>query len=158
MKWKEIKGHKGFFVSDTGRVEDRRGKGFGKEWWREKRKVIPFLSCGYPHVSLGGRKKQAAVHRLVAEAFITNPWMKPFVNHKDANKANSNVRNLEWVTPQENSIHAGGMGLIKKKPETIEIMKRLKEKRDLWFQSKKWFTHKGKPLVNRFIEIPIGAL
>jgi len=64
---------------------------------------------GYAKVSLvastGGRM-YASVHRLVAEAFIDNPENKPYVNHKDGDKINNKLGNLEWCTPQENMRHA----------------------------------------------------
>ena len=59
---------------------------------------------GYLRVSIG--KKLYFVHRLVAEKYIPNPENKEQVNHKDGNKLNNHVDNLEWVTNQENRNHA----------------------------------------------------
>jgi hypothetical protein len=62
---------------------------------------------GYLLVDLqnAGKKVTYKVHRLVAIAFIKNPKNKPQVNHKDGNKENNNVNNLEWVTDSENKVH-----------------------------------------------------
>lgn len=64
-------------------------------------------SNGYLRVCLGKHKNQKyyRVHRLVAEAFIPNPDDKPYVNHKDLDRQNNKVENLEWVTPLENTEH-----------------------------------------------------
>lgn len=59
-----------------------------------------------------GYRKQYKIHRLVARYFIDNPENKPYVNHKDGNKHNNHVDNLEWVTESENTIHAYKTGLI----------------------------------------------
>lgn len=58
-------------------------------------------------------KVTAKVHRLVAIAFLSNPNMKPQVNHIDTNKKNNCVSNLEWATNSENQLHAYRNGLKK---------------------------------------------
>lgn len=64
---------------------------------------------GYYRVSIGG--KLQFVHRLVATKYIPNPDNLPQVNHKDGNKHNNCVDNLEWVTNQQNRNHAMEEGL-----------------------------------------------
>ena len=59
---------------------------------------------GYLRVSISG--KLMFIHRLVAEKYIPNPNNYEQVNHKDGNKLNNNVDNLEWVTNQQNRNHA----------------------------------------------------
>lgn len=64
---------------------------------------------GYLRISIG--KKLMFVHRLVAEKFIPNPDNLPQVNHKDGNKTNNCVDNLEWVSNSVNRKHAVQSGL-----------------------------------------------
>ena len=64
---------------------------------------------GYKIVTLDG--EQLAVHRLVALHFIPNPYQYPQVNHKDGNKANNHVNNLEWCSATLNAQHALETGL-----------------------------------------------
>lgn len=72
--------------------------------------LVPSTSkTGYQFVKLNrpdSTRKNALVHRLVAEVFIQNPLKKPQVNHIDGNKRNNCVDNLEWVTPSENIKHS----------------------------------------------------
>ena len=61
------------------------------------------LKQGYLHISIGGEK--VAVHRLVAQAYIPNPDNLPCINHKDENKTNNCVDNLEWCTVAYNNAY-----------------------------------------------------
>ena len=56
--------------------------------------------------SVDSVKNNHSVHRLVARAFIPNELNKPQVNHKDGNKHNNHVDNLEWMTASENGLHS----------------------------------------------------
>lgn len=82
-------------------------------------------STGYKYVTIrnheGKARKHLKVHILVAKAFIPNSSNLPEVNHKDGNKLNNAVSNLEWVTHHQNMTHAGETGLISKKPRTTGV-------------------------------------
>lgn len=97
---KEIKGYEGkYSVSSWGRVISHRTNSPLSEEETEK---------GYLRVSLidsKGKRKHFKVHRLVADAFIDNPYRKKQVNHKDGNRHNNSVTNLEWNTDLENKTH-----------------------------------------------------
>jgi hypothetical protein len=94
-----------YYIYDDGRVYTTLRKKF----------MTPSTSnSGYLRIKVfdtNGKPKLVFVHRLVAEAFIPNPDNKPQVNHIDGNKKNNTVENLEWVTAQENSVHAFNTGL-----------------------------------------------
>jgi hypothetical protein len=104
--WKEIsienEDTTGYYISSLGRFKNKKG-------------VI--MSNYKPHHSgyiyLRVNIKKYALHRLVAMMFLPNTENKPFVNHKDGNKTNNSLDNLEWVTCSENNFHAHKIGLKK---------------------------------------------
>lgn len=100
-----IKGYEGLYeISSFGRVKNVNRNSFLKPKLTE---------CGYYKVNLskpclsgkGHILKTYAIHRLVASAFIPNPDNKKQVNHKNENKTDNHVWNLEWVTAKENVNH-----------------------------------------------------
>ena len=104
-KWRWVPGFEGLYmVSSMGNVMSvggRRGS--------VPMKLLVTSNChGYRRVCLrnNGRSYQVDVHRLVAISFISNPFNKTQVNHKDGNKSNNHVSNLEWVTVSENVKHS----------------------------------------------------
>ena len=81
---------------------------------------------GYHDVGLSdnNRRSWRRIHRLVSAAYIPNPDNKPQVNHKDGDKTNNHVSNLEWCTDAENKRHAWDNGLYT--PPSKEHMKAIK--------------------------------
>jgi hypothetical protein len=104
MNYKDIEGYEGAYsVCDDGRVWSVKSQKFLKQTKQNK---------GYLYVSLckDGVPMKRTVHRLVASAFITGSGI---VNHKDGNKENNNLSNLEVVNYSENNKHAYDTGLKK---------------------------------------------
>lgn len=113
--WKDIEDYKGIYqVSDLGNI--RKIDGYI---------IKPWITRGYCYVGLSkkGNLKKYRVHRLVAEAFIPNPNNLPIINHKDENKINNCVNNLEWCTQYEN-VHK----YFDTKPEKYNKSKKLTKK------------------------------
>lgn len=87
----------------------------GKRLSLKHRSEDGYIKCKFSR-RINGKTKyiERSVHRLVALAFIPNPLNLPEVNHKDGNKENNSVDNLEWVTHVENVKHAWDTGLATK--------------------------------------------
>lgn len=81
-----------------------------------------FISnSGYERVNLwlNGKSKKFSIHKLMAIKYLDNPNNYKCVNHKDGNKLNNRIENLEWCTNSENMIHAYKNNLIKHKTKKI---------------------------------------
>lgn len=102
-QWKEIKGYDGkYLISCYGRVKNT-GSSFSPP--HILKVYSPKIRSSYWRVDLYYNRQRITrvLHRYVAEAFIPNPDNLPFVNHKDENKLNPCVSNLEWCTQKYNS-------------------------------------------------------
>lgn len=144
--WKKVVDNSNYLVSNKGRVYSKEviidtNKTLKKQKHKRTYKgcILNFgISMGYFKVNLKYNNKyyNKKVHWLVAETFIPNPDNKPCINHKDGNKLNNNVDNLEWCTYKENTQHAIKSGLIEAgersvtskltNKEVIEIKERYK--------------------------------
>ena len=96
-EWKQLADYENYEVSSFGHVRNR----------KTGRILKPANNGGYLYVglSLNGKTKSLSIHRLTSLAFLDNPENKPQVNHKDKNRSNNTISNLEWTTSLENNIH-----------------------------------------------------
>lgn len=104
-RWRWINGYEGkYLVSNLGRVFSAPSS-VHLDGYVLKQSVgrNGYLTV---HLRKQGGEKRISVHRLVAEAFLPNVDGKPEVNHKDGDKQNNCVDNLEWVTTSENKTHS----------------------------------------------------
>lgn len=145
--WRFITGYDGRYqISIHGQVWSATKRDFMKPMVTDK---------GYLTVELrkGGHRSKARIHRLVAEAFIPNPDNLPEVNHKDGDKTNNHVSNLEWCTHSDNLKHAYQTGLekvvsgekhhwSKLTQDQAEYIRKVYKKRDPVFG--------GKPLAQKY--------
>ena len=100
--WHNVIGYEEYYlVSNKGRIKRK-----------DTCRVLKFAdNHGYYRVALckGNVVKRYFVHRIVAEAFIENPFNLPQINHKDENKKNNCVENLEWCTAAYNTHYGTGI-------------------------------------------------
>lgn len=115
--WKEITWTDGiYYVSDMGNIKKVGGKQFGNKIYKNRNHILTpkKQNSGYLTVNLYVRKRHVTrlVHRLVAQAFLGDePGMD--VNHKNGDKHDNRLSNLEWCTRKENMEHCSKNGLRK---------------------------------------------
>jgi len=126
---KEIEGYEGLYaVSDTGWVFSLKTTTSRREGELSQ----DTHTTGHKRVNLydsTGRVKKKYVHRLVAQAFLNNPRKHRIINHKDADKTNNYVENLEWCTYKHNYAEAKKLGLHPKHFRTVATNITTKERR-----------------------------
>ena len=140
--WKSVVGFEDSYeVSNYGRVRSLpRG--------RTKGQILkPYLNrYGYHVISIrkesGGKTYCLKVHRIVASAFIENPDNLPYINHKDENKINNAVDNLEWCTPYYNTHYGSCIEKIRKSHKGKPYL----WLKDYWFKKGHKSTHTPKSI------------
>ena len=102
--WQAIPAHPGYFVNPEGEVLGKYGRVLKPQLGTNGYLLV------YPRV--GGQSTTRSVHRLMALTFIPNPENKRDVNHKNGDKLDNHIDNLEWVTHAENAVHGFANGLL----------------------------------------------
>lgn len=117
-KWLPIEGFSRYEISNWGRVKslERTTPNGNRGGVRHRpEKIMKGCNFGYEYLKVNlrddsGKTHNKKVHRLVAQHFIPNPDNKPCTNHKDFNRCNNHIDNLEWVTYKENNDHKKAAG------------------------------------------------
>ena len=122
--WKDIQGYGIYEVSNLGNVRNK---------ITNKQLYYSNSNSGYLRVGLFKEHKRTmySIHRLVAEAFIDNPNNLPCVNHKDCDKKNNKVDNLEWCTYKENNSYKNHNLKRKLSSALFELRKNYPNEKDI---------------------------
>lgn len=125
--WEKIKDYPNYEISNLGRVKALKFYSNVHKQYYDRELILKEKTnrYGYKFVSISNElcRKNKSIHRLVAEAFIENPNDYKEVNHKDGNKSNNKVNNLEWCSRRDNVLHSYKLGLKKPIQEYIKLKK-----------------------------------
>lgn len=135
-QWKDIPGYEGSYqASTTGKIKSLPKKIFlawGGHYYSKEKILSPAISRGYEKVLLytKGVRVYMSIHRLVALTFIEKPnHLFDVVNHKNGNKRDNRIENLEWTSQSGNVIHAYDIGLRCAPTLSEKGLQSLKEKK-----------------------------
>lgn len=134
--WKDIEGYECYYqISNFGRVKSLERISTQNVLIKE-RLLKQNIRKEYYYVELNkdGYAKKYSIHRLVGQAFISNPENYPCINHIDENKLNNNVENLEWITVKGNVNH----GTRNKRSSEYQHCKNFGKKRGIYKVNNKW--------------------
>lgn len=121
-EWQNIEKCPNYMISNLGKIKSLNYHRTGKE--QILKQNINGRGYNYVNISINNKYKNILIHREVAKAFLVNNDInKTDINHKDGNKQNNRVDNLEWCTRSENILHAYKNNL-KKKPVGYTYRKR----------------------------------
>lgn len=110
-EWRDIQGYEGHYQASThGQVRSLQrlvAKPNGKHACKALIKKPQPHNKGYMtlHLYLGTKRQKVFVHRVIAMTFLPNPQALPIVNHKDRDRTNNRLENLEWCDESENQLH-----------------------------------------------------
>lgn len=133
LEWVGIEGYeKSYQINKNGQIRTLRNSPKRHKFDLLKPQINKKNGYVYQMLYKNGKQKLWRLHRLVAQTFIPNPNNYPQINHKDGNKQNNCVENLEWCTQEQNMLHAFRTGLQKpseKQRQAITQTNKLKQKR-----------------------------
>ena len=109
VEWKEIKGFENYSISNNAQIKNN---STGRILKQNQNKSTGYMQVAVSPNGRHGKHKLFRVHREFALAWIPNPDNKPTINHKDCNKTNNNIENLEWASYQEYTQHAYDNNLV----------------------------------------------
>jgi hypothetical protein len=109
--WKTVKGHSKYEISNYGRLRGGKNPDYIHKGAKDKDGYILVLMKCDEKGKYARNRLSRRLHRVVAEHFIPNPYELPQINHKDGNKENNHIDNLEWITVQDNILHCHATGL-----------------------------------------------
>ena len=146
--WKDIKGYEGLYQASTlgeiRRIEsvvvDKNKKRIRTFKNKKIKQILRKDGYYFVNLSKNGKVKTAKVHRLIAETFLKNDVNCNIINHKDGNKINNNVTNLEWCTCSHNTKEAYRLGL--RKPNILKEALNGRSKPVLQYDTSKNFIKK----------------